>query len=326
MKNILEFSKKVFNKFFLYFRKTLDRVFLILDKFFLKKEPEQVNKIFILGAPRTGSTFFSNLLCSSLNIGYFSNLDILFPLSGYSSNFIKFKRPKNLTKKNYYGSTNEIFSPDEAYLFWRHFYPRRVHDYNTRPITNKEIQRINSRISQVTINKGSKVFVGKNLEMSLRLNSITKANIDAYIVLFRNPNKIFESILKGRKDIMGSEKIWWSMRPRKYLDLIKENISTQIELQVYEVYLHIYDYFSNSNENFYIIDYEKICSEPEKIINSLLVDLESRLKIKIDKLNSNSYSQIASKGNIKALSYEWDQSKVLEIYTKIRSLPNARQL
>ena len=91
--------------------------------------------------------------------------------------------------------------PHEGGYFWRRFYPRIVHDYvGEHKLSEFEENEIRNTIKFLQI-YFSAPFLSKNMEMSVRLNSLQKFIPEAiFILMIRDPRATASSLLQARID------------------------------------------------------------------------------------------------------------------------------
>jgi hypothetical protein len=170
--------------------------------------------IFIVGAPRTGSTIFYQALTNYYNVLYFDNVvsrwyrTILF---GFWLSSRKYGMQPHHSFSSEHGVTKGGHSPSECGEFWYRWLPKDRHFVEKAdPVMAASIAK---EINQVSARFGLPL-VFKNLNAGQRLRLIIKAFPDARIVFIRrDPRFVLRSILKARQKVGVTEGQWWSVRP-----------------------------------------------------------------------------------------------------------------
>ena len=82
-----------------------------------------------------------------------------------------------------------------------------------------------------------KPFLFKNLYNSMRILPIRKALPESlFIVCYRDPVDIAQSILKCLENKLGNRSSWWSVPPREYNEIRNNPPLQQVVEQVYYIY------------------------------------------------------------------------------------------
>ena len=184
-----------------------------------EKRPLKYQPIFIIGPPRCGSTLLYQVMVHRFKFAYLQNRMVLrkYSIPLYTSKYIDRNESYHSDFVSHHGRTKQPNAPHEGYLFWRRFYPRKVHDYVTQnELSLQQIFEIRNTIKFLT-NFYNAPFLSKNMEIGLRLNSIQEIFPDAiYIVVKRDPRATASSLLNARLADYNSKDVWWSIRPKEY--------------------------------------------------------------------------------------------------------------
>lgn len=197
-----------------------------------KKDTElsEVRPIFIIGAPRTGSTLLYQLLVGVYKSSYFSNLASLL-----------FKSPVLATKITYtlglrykfsgdstYGYIKGVCAPSEAGPIYNYWFGQPIGDYG---------ELVNPEIPRYTIKKIMDImggpFISKNLNNSLRIKQIRATFPEAvFLYMKREPIYVAQSIIVTRRKFLGSDQAWFSVRPPGYEQLLNLSPFEQVVWQI----------------------------------------------------------------------------------------------
>lgn len=267
-------------------------------------QPLKYQPVFIIGAPRTGSTILYQTVTNQLDVLYVDNLVCKFHKNFFFGFWLSdklFKQKAHNCFKSNHGDTSScgLHAPSECGGFWYRWLPRDRHFIDYCDITEEMVEQIREEITAVT-NYFDKPLVFNNNNIALRLRLLKKVFPDAkYIIADREPFFVAQSLLFARKIFFGDYNTWWSMMPVNYHEVKKENYIRQVVLQHYFINQQMYeDLFSLINKNNYeVIDYSDFAKDKQLIIDKvkLLInsnklrdevidnDIFESKKIKIDK-------------------------------------------
>lgn len=178
--------------------------------------------VFIVGAPRSGTTLLSQLIARSLQVAWVNNFVARYwmaPIVGMRRYRARCagRRPE-IPLESWLGGTEGSASPHEFGWFWQHFAPFGDSDELTpselaaidwdplvrelygmagfarRPLVQKSITQVDYQIG----------FLARRLP-----------NV-RFVHIRRDPLYVVQSILEARAARYGSEREWWSLRPREW--------------------------------------------------------------------------------------------------------------
>ena len=185
-------------------------------------------------------------------------------------NNIIFKNKAHNCFKSNHGDTSKcgLNAPSECGSFWYRWLPSDKHFIDYDDITENMVDEIRAEITAV-INYFDKPLVFNNNNIALRLRLVKKIFPNAkYIIADREPFFVAQSLLIARKIFFGNYNTWWSMMPKNYKEVKKENYIKQVVLQHYFINQQMYeDLFSLVNKNNYeIIDYANFAKDKQLIL------------------------------------------------------------
>jgi len=243
----------------------------------IKKYPP----VFIIGAPRCGSTLLYKVLTEWFNFSYFSNFTAKFykiPICGTLLQKILGIKARTGGYNFNYGQVEGLGSPNECGEFWYQWFPRGLHVYvsptKTPTRVLKELRNEIGGISAVT----KRPVIFKNLYNSMRIAPIVEAIPEAvFIVCHRDETDNALSILKGRTKNLHTKDKWWSLPPKEIDYLANLSWDEQIAGQVYYTYQQIEaDKNRFGTDRFLEIRYEEFCSDVYSIITIIEEFLSGR--------------------------------------------------
>lgn len=261
----------------------LRRFFKYSAPFFRHKERSMISKyagnpefpiVFLVGAPRSGSTIFYQKITNELDCIYPDNLvemnrENLF--LGFKRSADYFKYTAHNTDKSKFGDTTKhsLNAPSENGFFWYKWLPVGRDYVEAEEISAESIVEIRKLFSAI-INYHQKPLIIKNLKMGMRLDVLKKAFPEARIIqINREPYFNAQSIYLVRKKLSNPNQ-WWSVMPPNYLELLnKKNIMQQSVAQVYYLRKQISkDLEKNYPGDYLNIDYMKL-NEWKHILNKV---------------------------------------------------------
>ena len=261
----------------------------------LKHQP-----VFIIGAPRTGSTILYQTITNQLDLLYIDNLSCRFNKNLFFGFWLSNKIFNNLAHncfKSKHGDTSTCgnHAPSECGNFWYRWLSKENHFIQEEQITEKMVKEITEEITAVT-NYFNKPVLFKNLNAGQRLRLLKKCFPEAkFIFVKRDPLFTAQSILKAKRKIKIADNTFWSVKPKNYKELGKLETYEQIVKQIYFIEKQIInDIKLFPQENILTIDYKdlgerfdgtiKKCQElinvkEKKSFNKAEVNLTERLSL-----------------------------------------------
>lgn len=240
--------------------------------------------VFIIGVPRTGSTFFYQLITNRYDVSYFDNLvDIMhsFPLTGfYLSYKIYGNKPHNCFKsKSGHTISYGLHCPSEAGNYWYRFFKKKQYLVRPEDLDYATKQQIKNEIESV-IKRYDKPIVIKNLANSLRLRLIKELFPNAKIIIIdRNINDTTKSIIKNRKNKSVSQNEFWSIYPPEIENIEFQNEKELIHQQINAIKAYIKkDIKLFSPENVIHMRYENLINTPAQVLTVLDQFMNAKLR------------------------------------------------
>ncbi len=191
--------------------------------------------VFILGAPRTGSTILYQLLSSQGDFFYFNNYlaknhqTPAKALKTFASKGGQFKHDSFNSK---FGETSGDNAPSEAGYFWYRWIPEGHHELKKSDLSKDDLDQISSYFKFFESQSQLPILI-KNLNMGLRMDLIRSIHPQARIIhIVRNTLDNSRSILKGRIKYGNSEDFWFGSKPNEWQDWQNGSVAEQIVGQI----------------------------------------------------------------------------------------------
>ncbi|MCP1198063.1 sulfotransferase [Notoacmeibacter sp. MSK16QG-6] len=190
---------------------------------FLRDTPTPA-PVFIIGAPRSGSTILYQALTNALDLLYIDNLTARFHFNLFLGMWLSKRRYRNIPHGNFeanYGDTRAHggHAPSECGTFWYQWLPRDRHFVATGETSQRDVAQIRFAVTFPSQWFGRPILF-KNLNAGQRLQLICEAFPEARIIFIqRDLDATARSILQARRKFNVPAGTVWSVRPRICADL-----------------------------------------------------------------------------------------------------------
>lgn len=248
----------------------------------------QYPPVFIVGAPRCGSTLLYKILTERYEFAFISNFTSQLYLTPAAGTWLQKKLGITAQRGDYafnYGVVKGLGAPSECGAFWYRWFPSGIHVYIGRNQTSTSVlQELRGSIGAIAfITQSPMIF--KNLYNAMRVAPILEAIPEAcFIVCKRDYAETALSILKGRITNLNNKTEWWSLPPKEVDHLLGKHYAEQVAGQVYYTYQQIENDMSFfGSERFLEVRYEDFCNDVHGTLNtieSFLADRGCRLNKK----------------------------------------------
>jgi hypothetical protein len=250
----------------------LDLVFQRLDCLVSNSQaPPQWPPIFIIGAPRTGSTIFYQAFTKRFRVCYINNFMHRFIASpswaSYLSRLLFGWRGHNRFD-SVAGSTKGLNSPSESGNFWYRWFPKDPVYTPAGTVSSKDLAELRANVAGI-IRAWGLPIVFKNLYCSMRLGPLSEVFPDAmFIHCTRDPFYCANSLLMGRLRVLGDMSEWWSLKPKEYDEIKNHHYCQQVVEQQYYIQKQIQEDMKLFGEDKMLtVEYGEFCNEPEKVLD-----------------------------------------------------------
>jgi sulfotransferase family protein len=241
--------------------------------------------LFLVGSPRSGTTFVMQLLNATGQFAVPTNLLSRF----YYAPYLGAKIQQLLTDKNFdynnemgdfaskgefhssLGKTTNALSPSEFTYFWRRFIP----NYDPQYLSPLEEEQIDGRglasgfaAVEAVLQRplATKAFI---IQYNLpKLYELFKNCI--FVQVRRNSLYVMQSIYEARKSFYNTLDIWWSVKPKEFPELQHLDVYKQIAGQIFYTERALADGLSQVPEQSrLVVEYEEICENPSDFYRKL---------------------------------------------------------
>ncbi len=227
--------------------------------------------IFIIGAPRSGSTLLYQVLVNRFKFGYLANLhDKYFGFPYFVEMLAGKLRPKDFhaTYKSMHGRTDELWGPSESGSFWYRWFRRKPQYVPLGEVDPKKMEQL-KRVMAGLISAFHSPILFKNMPCALRLQPLASAFPNAvFLVIRRDLLMTAQSILETRQRIHSDVRIWWSMEPPDIDEIKTLEPEQQVVRQICSIYNLIdRDAVQIGRDRFLFITYEDFCADVHGVTN-----------------------------------------------------------
>lgn len=239
----------------------------------------------VIGCPRSGTTFMTQLLEATGAVSYPSNLLSRFAYAPYVGALIQrllldpeydlggeFSdlRVNNAFSSNV-GKTSGAVGINEFFHFWRKFLP----NYDPGYIGKDDLDKVDIQAMKKELGSIEAVFekpiVSKAMMLQYNLDFFAKKMPEIkFIYIKRNPKYLMQSVKQARLKYYDNEGIWWSVKPKEYSFLKDLSPDHQVAGQVLYTHKTISMHGAKlSKEQFFEVAYEDVCRNPKEVLNNI---------------------------------------------------------
>lgn len=243
----------------------------VLERFAKTSSPAHP-AIFIIGAPRCGSTLIYQAMVAEFGFSYLSNrhcqiFGAPWLIEKSSDALTQYRQSLSFSSK--FGGTDGWYSPSECGNYWYRFfpkYPQFVSDKDFPQSKEKALKQSVSLFSRIA----KRPILFKNLMNVLRLEPLLRVFPDAlFVTIEREPLDIAHSILEARHKLYGNYNSWFSVEVPDMKDLQKESPEKQVTEQIRSVYQLLNIQKSRKPDQFTTLNYERFCAAPDQELQKL---------------------------------------------------------
>ena len=221
------------------FLEKLNEALVPLQKSMYKDVPERYPTVQVIGVPRSGSTLLVQAISSALDIGYIDNLIAAFwkaPMCGIALSKKLMSEKYNSNFESTFGRTTDISEPHEFGYFWfsllGYTEMREPAAPDNHMIDWGRVKLLMTNICQAF----ESPVVFKNFLIGWHMQQMSAIlPKTCFVRIKRDPVENALSLLKMRKQFLGSKDAWVSMKPKEYDWLRDEPYWVQIAGQVYYI-------------------------------------------------------------------------------------------
>lgn len=224
--------------------------------------------IFILGAPRSGTTLLYQLLVEAFDVGYLANAHAEQPTD--VARVEREQRPRagrsGSDFESTHGATRQPWGPSEAGEFWYRFFDRARHQVDDAAPEDRTIVQLRAAVRAFADACGAPV-VFKNTINSLRVPALAAALPEArFLLIERDLTDNARSLLVGRAK-RGALTDWWGARPDGAEQVDPLDPAAQVVWQARTVHaVAARELTELAPERSLHVTYDELCSAPADLV------------------------------------------------------------
>ena len=221
--------------------------------------------VFIIGAPRSGSTLLYQVLVNAFRFGYFTNLHCALYKAPYTvQRYLAWATPKSrpVAYESTHGKTRGLLGPSECGEFWYRWFRRRPQYVPLSEVALPDFRSLRKTLIGLVRAFNAPLLI-KNMPCALRLQPLGKLFPEAvFLVVRRHPLWNAQSLLAVREQVFGDYGTWWSMEPLDIEKLLALPVEGQVVRQLMAIDRVIRDDSQAiGSERFYSVSYEALCAD-----------------------------------------------------------------
>ena len=236
----------------------------------------QLPIVYIVGAPRSGTTLLSQVLSRYLAVGYINNLIARFwarPSVGIrlSRALLGDRGREALRFESEHGATAGVAGPHEFGYFWRHWL--RLDTASTHHLDAAAVQQLDAAglrraLEQEILESFGAPVVFKNLICGFQAGALARIHPQSlFLHITRDTAVTCASILASRAQRYGRYDAWWSLKPSTYPEIqALSSPCAQVARQVGDSHREVAGELAAAGVRRLSMSYESLCANPRQAI------------------------------------------------------------
>jgi len=233
--------------------------------------------IYIVGAPRSGTTLLSQLSSRFLPVGYINNLIARFWLKpsigiNLSKAVLTDVAREHISLISTHGSTIGVENPHEFGYFWRYWLDldhAPNHHLSGEHLNGLNDQGLKNALENEILAAFDAPVIFKNVICGFHASFLTHIHpASLFVYISRDPYHVAASVLKVRKERYGSYNAWWSLKPSTYPYDFNDPVA-EVARQVIDCRKEIEAELSKPGVISIRIHYEDLCRNPQLVMETI---------------------------------------------------------
>jgi len=237
-----------------------------LESLLLRLGPREPKRppLFIVGAPRCGTTIISLHLINTFRFSYFPNIskrNPQFPFIAAALGSLVWEYTP--TTDTSYGQVDGPMAPSDGWQIFHRWFPRYDH---SEPVDTESLPELRRIVAHLEALMGGP-FLNKNNNNSTRIRELRQLFPGSlFLHVRRDSRDAVASLIEARRKHNVPPDGWWSAAPPQSFDTAPSGTIGRAVRQVYAVDDHIRSALDSlSSERFSTVWYEDFCREPGQL-------------------------------------------------------------
>lgn len=233
---------------------------------------QNILPVWIIGAPRSGTTLTYQLLCKYFEAYYLTNRVAkryrISLVTRIVERFFYSNPPAPASFESKFGNTQAPGDPHEGGQFFYQFFPKE--DPYAASADISESQNKNFRNIIEAISYPQALFISKNTFHSLRIQVLAEVfPQSAFIWVRREIESTVYSILKAREKLNIPDEEWWGIKPPGWEEMQDQSTIDKTIWQVRETENIIETDLKNKNAAYLEVTYRQVCEDPMEVLKEI---------------------------------------------------------
>ncbi|HOX22647.1 MAG TPA: sulfotransferase [Elusimicrobiales bacterium] len=238
--------------------------------------PAELPIIYVVGAPRSGTTLLSQLLSRYLPVGYINNLIARFwarPSVGVmlSNSVLGPAAREEILLQSRHGVCPGAEGPHEFGYFWRYWL--KLDNWPNHCLSGRALKTLDSRGLKKALEKELLAYFGaplvfKNIICGLQAGYLSRLHKKSLFIYIKRDSRVAaSSILAARRKRYGSYAAWWSLKPSGYpFQGFRGDPAGEVAAQLEGIERDLSVGLSRPGVRSVSVEYERLCSSPAKVL------------------------------------------------------------
>jgi hypothetical protein len=241
--------------------------------------------VYIIGAPRSGTTLLSQLTSRFLPLGYIDNLMARFwsrPSVGIrlSRAVLGPKSREGIVFHSTHGVSEGVHGPHEFGYFWRRWLPldgSPTHHLSGADLKKADRDGLRQALEREILASFGTGVVFKNVICGFHAAFLTALHpVSLFVHITRDPFETAASILESRKERYGSYDAWWSLKPSTYpFDVGPGDPAAGVVRQVLDCRAEMQQELAQPGVQGLTVAYEDLCADAGGVLKAICRRLEA---------------------------------------------------
>lgn len=240
--------------------------------------------VYIVGAPRSGTTLLHQILATALPLDYIDNIIARFwlrPSIGIAlSRQLLEDRHSNIVYRSRLGVSEGLAGPHEFGYFWSNWFKfdkARTHHLDDKERAAVNLDGLRKTLHNELLALAPHGFLFKNMPCGFQARDLAEIHPSSLFVHVRRDIRyVAASILSWREKMHGNYATWFSLKPSTYpLAALQDDPVAQVIEQVRSIDRELVDVLRQSRGRVLSVAYEDVCANPDAFVAQVVRELRA---------------------------------------------------